>query len=106
MTFSPFRTFLSLVCREAEVELGRRRLKTSGTEWLERGHGANARGGVLRARGGTRGAPRAPAVTLEGLFGEQGLKGTTGTTLRTHQLEMQHGAITSCQSVLRLFFTF
>lgn len=78
MTFSTFQTRLALVCREAEAELGRRRLKTSGTEWLERGHGANARGGVLRARGGTQGAPRAPAVTLEGLFGEQGLKGITG----------------------------
>lgn len=44
----------------------------------QRGHDAHARGGAFRARGGTQGAPRAPAVTAEGLFGEQGLKGISG----------------------------
>lgn len=43
-----------------------------------RGHSASAGGGVHRARGGTTGALRAAAMPLEGIYGEQGLKGYYG----------------------------
>lgn len=43
-----------------------------------RGHSASAGGGVHRARGGTTGALRAPALPLEGICGEQRLRGYYG----------------------------
>lgn len=41
----------------------------------QRGHSANAHGGVFRARGGTSAALRAPALTFRGNLWRAGVKG-------------------------------